>query len=671
MQIFEFYFNPKLKKNLIFNSFCYEPENVYEKNLGGLYMAGFLKNVLPQNVKFLEKIHLLAKERYYKSLLSSSPEKNLKETLKEMNKFLEEIAKRGNVSWLGNLGFAILSLKTKKDKNIELNFTKTGEIKMVLLREGEITDIDKKLRLQDIEPYPLKIFSNIVSGKLIKNDLILVQNKEIFDFFQNQNLLNKIAQLNPFTEKGFRKILDEKKEELAKITGICLIISLNEGALFEKKETISPKIKKEFSLNEFFLNPLISLKKSFLKKIYLIKKSSKTSRHSKIKSPSFINIFKNKKTWFSLLISGKKILLNDFKRKSFLIGGLIIVLLIGFSFSQVEKKEKMRKYENILEEVQKKVYLADSYLILNDSSSQEKASQLLDESLTEIHPVSKDLFGLPQSFTNQISSLENSIIKKLEKINKWEKIENPEIVFEFEPGLYIPHRILALKNNLYFFSPYSNNIFQLDSKRKGKILSIENKFNLGTTFNESLLLFTKPNQLTVIKEGEINSSFFLDKPYDNFDFYSLSSFLGNLYFLDKKTGEIIKYPLLKNFQWAKPEIWSKKSTFGKSIAVDGSVWILEKENIISQYYAGNFKNKIKLNLYPRSIDFSKIFSSASLPYLYILEPVQKRIIITEKTGRVVKQYQSDKFDNLLDFAVSEDGKTIWLLNGLRLYQLNI
>jgi len=78
---------------------------------------------------------------------------------------------------------------------------------------------------------------------------------------------------------------------------------------------------------------------------------------------------------------------------------------------------------------------------------------------------------------------------------------------------------------------------------------------------------------------------------------------------------------------------------------------------------------LNLNFFPAAENLSKIFTSSSLPYLYILEPAQKRIIILNKSGEIIKQFQSEKFDNLLDFAISQNGKTIWLLNGLKVYQL--
>jgi hypothetical protein len=246
MRIFQFYFNPRAREDLVFDSFCFEPENIYEKRLGSIYMVGVLKNALPKNYNFLEKISKFVKERFYKKTLSK-PEKALRETLKEVNNFLAQIAKEGDVSWLGNLSFAILNLK-----NFELNFTKVGEIKFYLIRGKKVIDIDKRLRLQDIEPYPLKIFGNVVTGKLIENDLVLVLTKEVFDFFQNENLIQKIREFDYFSEKDFKKILDEKKEALSQVKGIAFLISLSKEISKQKKEIIAPKTLREFSLKEIF-----------------------------------------------------------------------------------------------------------------------------------------------------------------------------------------------------------------------------------------------------------------------------------------------------------------------------------------------------------------------------------------------------------------------------------
>ena len=641
MQVFEFHFNPKLKPDLIFDSFCYEPENIYERKMGSLYLVGLLKNVLPRNLRFLEKLQKVIKEKYYKSTILT-PEKSLRESLKEANEFLEEIAKRGDVSWLGNLSFAVLALK-----NFKLNFTKVGEIKIFLLRAGKIIDIDKKLKFQDIEPYPLKIFGNIVSGKLSEGDLILVLTKEIFDFFQENLLLNEIAKLPRFSEKELKDILNGKKEELSKISGALLAISLRKEVLAGKREIILPKISKEFSLKEV-LAPFLRPFKKFQK--------------PKINIPNPKELIRN---LISFVIRRK--VLN---KKLILILALILVLILGFIFSQLEERQKIRIYQKNLEEVNKKFNLAQGLLILDNPQAQKEANSLLKESLEKITPILKETQNLPKEFNVRILSQRDEILEKLYSLNKLEKIEEPELFFEFNREKFIPQKLVTLGDDLYFFSPYSKDLFKLNKNKNGELISVDKKFDLATMIADSILFFSKPNQLIVYRGlTPVN----LKEPYPDFNFDDFSSFKGNLYFFDKKAGQIVKYPYLGNLgnsQWGKPEFWLKKAIVGKSIAVDGSVWVLEKD-AISKYYAGNLQEKITPDIFPPPKDFSKIFTSPTLPYFYLLEPGQKRIVILTKAGEIIKQYQSQKFDNLLDFSVSEGTKIIYLLNGLKVYKINL
>ncbi|MDD5144748.1 MAG: hypothetical protein PHW72_01340 [Candidatus Pacebacteria bacterium] len=259
MQVFEFLFNPKIKDNLVFDSFCYDPQNIYEKRMGSLYMAGSLKNVLPQNLYFLNNLAKAIRERYYKTI-SATPEKSLKETLRKVNDYLEKVAKSGDVSWLGNLNFTVLSLK-----NYELNFTKVGDLKIYLIRKGQIIDIDQKLKFEEIEPYPLKIFGNIVSGTLNEDDVILIATKEISDFFIQDNLMNEFSKISlsisDCPEKrnlsAVKKVFENKKERLGLISGVCLFVGLSKESLPKEKEIVAAGKKKlNFAKNvASFLKP--------------------------------------------------------------------------------------------------------------------------------------------------------------------------------------------------------------------------------------------------------------------------------------------------------------------------------------------------------------------------------------------------------------------------------
>ncbi len=675
MQVFEFHFNPKLKPDLIFDSFCYEPENIYERRVGSLYMAGLLKNALPQNFKLLNNLAKVIKENYYRPALHSS-EKQLKESLKTANEFLEKVAKGGDVSWLGNLSFAALSLR-----DFELNFTKVGDLKIFLLRGGGVIDIDRKLRFQDITPWPLKIFGNIVSGKLAENDIILVLTKDVLEIFQNQNLLTEIAKLTTFDERkltlhqnfgaGLKEILKTKGDELSKVSGVCLLIFLSKETGYPakgwvgKKEIISPQsYPKEFSFKEVFTPHIKNLCAGFTPILNYLKKLIKKPRLGKLVS-----------------VKLPKLVIPKLSKNLISILALIFFLVLGSLIFQKERAAELREYQSTLNQIQEKVNLAESFLILKEVRPEtlKDANLLLKECWEDIYFLTKIGSSLPKNLGKQISSLENEISKNLYEINKLVEIPEPKLLFEFKPREFIPNKLVLTDNNLYFFSPYSQNLFKISGPSEaeypggGELIQIEKKFNLAANLDNAIAFYSKPNQVFIFKDGNF-SQVSLEEPYADFkgddDF---SSFKSNLYFLDKKTGEIIRYPYFKDSEWGFPQLWlspqTKKATEAKSMTVDGSLWILNKDNSIGKYYAGRLQETLKLDIFPYPNNFSKILGLPALPYLYLLEPAQSRIIILNKTGQVIKQFQSKKFDNLLDFSVSEDGKTIYLLNGLKVYEI--
>ena len=301
MQIFEFHFNPKLKEDKVFDSFVYEPESSYEKKLGNLYIIGELQNNVSSSSMLLNNITQVFKKNYY-TLSIKSPEKALSYASKKANEFLSEEVKKENVAWLGNLNFAIISLN-----DFDLTFTKTGDLKILLLRGGQIIDIGKNLEIQEIDPYPLKIFFNVVSGKLIEDDRLLILTKEIFNFFQTENILTKFAQSKDIDSKSSKKIIPPflfDKGPGIKVSGVCFLTVLTSK---QRKESRGPVL---------FQN---NAKKSILK-IFSSIRLPKAPKLPKIKIPI--------KTSSQIVESFG----NKFNKKGNMVPivGLILILLIGF-----------------------------------------------------------------------------------------------------------------------------------------------------------------------------------------------------------------------------------------------------------------------------------------------------------------------------------------------------
>ena len=333
MKVFEFYINPKAKKDVIYDSFVYEPKNVFEKSLGTLRAAGELTNVLPQNSEshvFLNKLAQIIKNEHYaadfdkNSEIKSPAEAGLKRALKKANEFLGAEVKKGNVNWLGNLNFAVLNFD-----GVILNFTKIGDIKILLLRSpAEIMDISANLEFQNTEPLPLKVFGNIVVGKLALNDKIIVLTKDAFELFTKTNLIKELTLVSE--EKEIKKIFKAKKDMLSEISGICLLVFL--GA---SQKGNGEQIKKYFR-----------------------------SRLTGIGS----EIGRGKKLLISVLL-------------------LILILIAGFFIFKQEKEQKLDLERQVLEETRLKIIEAENALIFKDGK---RAEILFQEARQKILPLSEE-----------------------------------------------------------------------------------------------------------------------------------------------------------------------------------------------------------------------------------------------------------------------------------------
>ena len=285
MNIFELHFNPPPKNpsaggsvDLALDTFCFEPKNIHEKRFGSLYMAGEIRNLLPKNTNLLNNIAQTIKDRFYATSIHS-PEKAIENSLKRTNEFLAEELSKDNISWLGNLNFAVIYLKPRDPRKLipkngfALNYTKVGTVKVILLRNGEIIDIGKNLDMHDIEPYPLKVFTNTISSQLLSGDKILVFTKEIFDFFKKEGLLNKLAVVRAFDESKIKNITKPQEKILSEISGIMLLIDTEKEILQKPSIMTFNKELEHFSLKEVFA-PIANLATSLYKKILISKRKS-------------------------------------------------------------------------------------------------------------------------------------------------------------------------------------------------------------------------------------------------------------------------------------------------------------------------------------------------------------------------------------------------------------
>jgi len=680
MLVFNFQFNPPKPKKIlaghadfIFQSFVFQPSHSYEKKLGYLYIVGSLKNILPKHHRFLEILAQKIKNEYYQSL-ANTPEKSLQQAIKIANEHLAKIAKEGDVSWLGNLSVAIISLIPQENHNIKINFTKVGEVKLVLLREGQLIDIDQQLKFQEIEPYPLKIFGSFASGQLSEGDIILASNPSVYATLLTENLINEIAHnaatiLNtePLKKNGFERwlinLFNNAKDKFTNLKGVCLLIALTKKEIKQKKEILLKDPWLQHLFKKFqFKHQLSSLKSP--------KQSGKLSWFSRL----------NLLIWLKLKLLKIRNIINQNRllksKKQILITlCLLLFLLIGYFYFQKKEELKIQTYQNKITQIQKEINEAEAYFVMADytSSAKKNAQQLYEKIWNEISNLIKT--SPSESIAQQLNDLKQTIKPNLYQLNKLVEINNPLPVFEFKAKEFVPEKLLFYKNKIYFLNPYSEDIFVLTEQNQPETIKTGQKIHLMALSDNRLFFFAPPNQILILSDNQLSEPISIaNSPLSESNFNEFSLYDSHLYFLDKKNNSIIKYPLITEKKWNKPLISlqakDKPDFTYQSMAIDGSIWLLTTNNVIEKYYAGQYQKSINLEIFPPVKNLSKIFTNPSLSYLYLLEPAQKRIIILNKNGELIKQYQSEIFDNLLDFTVSNNGQTLWLLNGLKLYRLD-
>lgn len=344
MRVLELHFNPKNKRDNLCESFVYEPENVFEKRLGSLYISGELKNPLPQDANFLKNLSLVLKGEYYNAGLKKTIEASFEDALKKSNEFLEEISRKGNVGWLGNLSFIALNFQ-----NFILTFAKVGDIKIMLQRDGELTDIGQNLEFQDIEPYPLKVFSNVAVGKLAQNDQIMIATEDVFSALSRKgDLLGRLSRVNK--EGELKEFLKENRQSLGEASGLCMLLTVSEDLKLKESVNFQQEGPK-FSFRDDIYKPTLAMFAPAAKKI------NKVS------------------LLFSLKIPQIKFEAKVFKKTAPVILLAIILIAIFLIFNK-EKQTELAESEQKLSAAQEKITMAESLLILKQ---EEKAKILFGE----------------------------------------------------------------------------------------------------------------------------------------------------------------------------------------------------------------------------------------------------------------------------------------------------
>ena len=170
--------------------FNYEPENIYQKPLGNLVGFFEIKEYSEQSAYIVNFLTSVLKKEYYANPRRSVAE-SFDSAMHKVNLALSEVTKHGNIEWIGKLHASICVI----EKN-SIHFTVAGNAKIFLKRKESLTDISDGLSSDESQPHPLKTFINVSSGRLEKEDKLIITSEDIFHILKLSDLKKSFQRLS-------------------------------------------------------------------------------------------------------------------------------------------------------------------------------------------------------------------------------------------------------------------------------------------------------------------------------------------------------------------------------------------------------------------------------------------------------------------------------------------
>lgn len=189
--------------------FEHRPENIIQQPLGILTGVFEIREYSEDSAYIVNFLNSVIKKEYY--LNNKRPvTESFDAALHKVNLALSEIATHGNVNWLGKIDSAICVI----EKN-SIHFTVTGKAKILLWRKDMLTDITDGLAPENPDPHPLKTFINVSSGRIEKNDKLIITSGDIFDILSTTDIQKSISRFDNDRFSQFLKTAMANELDLA------------------------------------------------------------------------------------------------------------------------------------------------------------------------------------------------------------------------------------------------------------------------------------------------------------------------------------------------------------------------------------------------------------------------------------------------------------------------
>jgi hypothetical protein len=348
--------------------------------------------------------------------------------------------------------------------------------------------------------------------------------------------------------------------------------------------------------------------------------------------------------------------------RSVVFGGVGIALLVALFLLGGRAKSEKVKEEELGSAVRSAQELLGQAQVVS-GLNRYKARELVYEARNV-------LGGLPevQRSTPEVKALTDTISESLGKIGG---------LYEVTPSIFVDATLIASNASidqfykaeefLYFLSKSDNRIVKVELATKRVETVIVNDFSIYAIAANGQRIFALTEK--GIKEfGRQKKDISEDVYPEGF----IASFAGNLYVLDKSQSALLRYP-------ASPSGFGLKQNWltdgvapdfskSNSMAIDGAIWVFNDGGRILRFLQGN----------PQSVkvttevgEGAKMYTDETTTQVFVLDPLNKKLDVFEKSGELLATYSSDLLSEAKDFIVSTQTKEAVFSIGSKSYSFKL
>lgn len=331
---------------------------------------------------------------------------------------------------------------------------------------------------------------------------------------------------------------------------------------------------------------------------------------------------------------------------------------------------KNAAYNNAAQAIIDKKTAAEASIIYGDDN---RALTLLQEAKAGLNGLSDS----GKTRKNKKAELTKGVEEALSKLRKL-TIVTPELVVDLtqkNPKAQTTG-LAQIDKTIIAYGTDDNFLYKIDAQAKTVELKDHTGFSKLSDAstpkeNDFVAFLTGDN---AIASYDKNTSILTKKdiayPNENVKLSSICVYNRKLYTVDANNNQIYKHVLTQT-GFDKGAVWLKDATDIKdaiSITVDGDMFVLKQNGELFKLTGGLKQDFALSGVDPRLDKPTIVWTYNNVNNIYILEPTNKRIVVTDKNGKLIAQYTANEWKTPSGMIVDEAGKKVYVLDENKVFR---